>query len=167
MKILYLHGYNSRFDPTTDKMKELSVLGEVVGISIDYNKTKTVIENALSDMPNDIDILVGTSMGGWLSNKLGTLTDLPYVSINPAINPNHLLELKLPEFDINNNFGIVLLDENDEMINSNYTASMINGKIKYHMFEGGNHRFTHMANAISIIQRFYTTTYYSSGVSNV
>lgn len=38
IRIMYLHGYGSRFDPHSDKMQVLSRLGEVFGPDLDYGQ---------------------------------------------------------------------------------------------------------------------------------
>jgi len=72
LNILYLHGFGSSFDPHKAKVAKLTELGTVTGPDIDYTKTysdiKEVIENFISNIPKSIDLIVGTSMGGWLAS---------------------------------------------------------------------------------------------------
>lgn len=78
-KTYYLHGFTSRFDITIDKIKTLARPGPVYGHDIDYTQGwEDVIEESLDKlMQVNPDLLVGTSMGGWLAGISGAETGIP------------------------------------------------------------------------------------------
>jgi predicted esterase YcpF (UPF0227 family) len=68
MIYIYLHGFNSAFDPEASKVKTLSSLGEVIGITYDtYVSYDEIFSYITSQVPSDRSdevIFVGTSLGG-------------------------------------------------------------------------------------------------------
>lgn len=66
MNILYTHGFGSRFDANGDKVKELSTIGTVLGVDVDYSKGSEDVVDKVRDViqHNHIDLIVGCSMGG-------------------------------------------------------------------------------------------------------
>jgi len=82
LKIYYLHGFASRFDITSDKLKALAKLGPVYGHDIDYTQvSEDVIEDSLDKlMQVNPDLLVGYADGlpdrlrlGHLQSVVGVL----------------------------------------------------------------------------------------------
>ncbi|GGP50675.1 UPF0227 protein [Shewanella algicola] len=186
--ILYIHGFGSRFDPQSDKVKALSYLGEVKGITVDYTSMPSLIEKQLMNACTDfqVDLIVGTSLGGYWANRIGAQIGVPFVSINPAISPNVTLqkyigfgqtyygenyELTPEAVDAYTDFsaqgcGLILLDMADELLDSVATNSQLKDQFKVHCFEGGTHRFSHMNEAIPIIERFVSNAALIYGVVN-
>jgi len=72
VKIMYIHGYGSFYDQSSDKVKSLMAIGDVCGVTIDYSNSiehiTTMLESAIIDMKPDL--LVGTSMGGILCKQI-------------------------------------------------------------------------------------------------
>lgn len=176
MKILYVHGFGSKYDPTHEKIQQLETLGEVVGVDVDYCKGfsrafETVLAVVLSE---GIDLIVGTSMGGYMAAHVGSETGTPFVSLNPATNPSeslqkwvggfvdytgtehHLAESVVQNYPdiVTEGCGLVLLDSGDEVINAYNTQSMLESFFEVHMFKGGGHRFVHMEKALPVIGVF-------------
>jgi len=87
MDIFYIHGFGSRYNPDSDKIRGLGRLGAVRGADYDYTATFDSIIAHLTRETQRADLLVGTSLGGYLAMRLGTLTCRPYIAINPAIDP--------------------------------------------------------------------------------
>ena len=110
------------------------------------------------------DLLVGTSMGGWLAGILGAETGIPFVAINPVIDPRETLKSWLGKgVDHQGNAyelspdslvsyypftqcgsGLILLDQGDELIPWQETFRALDGCFPVHSFAGGSHRFEHM-----------------------
>lgn len=174
MEILYLHGWGSCFDSASEKIQVLGELGRVSGPDLDYTRGFQSALDQCYDMVYDVDydLVVGTSLGGYLASHLGAKTGLPFVSINPSIDPalslrkylgrgvdhyNKAYNLQesviqdLPKFNMNG-FGLILLDRGDELLDSEETAEFIGDKYSIVMFEGGNHRFTHMKESLNHIR---------------
>lgn len=176
MNILYIHGFGSKFKPQSDKVKSLSSLGVVFGIDIDYTDRRSVITQQLRDViiQKDIELLVGTSMGGYFSAEVGLMVGLPYVMINPAMNPRttlskyigedvdyygrpyHLKGSTVEEYDqmaLEKQHGLLLLDKGDELIDYRETVRLL-PDIQTLIFEGGSHRFDHIDESLDAIQQY-------------
>ena len=84
MIIAYLHGYNSYFKEN-NKVKALELLGKVVGLDVDYNRGNVLIDE-VSDwaIKENVDLIVGCSMGGWLASHVGASIGVP-AAILPKI----------------------------------------------------------------------------------
>lgn len=176
MKILYIHGFGSKFDPESPKIKSLEKLGTVHGVDLDYTQgyLPCIQEVMRVVYSQKIDLIVGTSMGGYMANMAGVGTGIKFVSINPARDPavalrkylgthvDHygreftLEESKLEDYGPfvldSNAHGLVLLDEADEVINSHLTQRLTQDVYPTHMFPGGSHRFEHMEEALLLIK---------------
>ena len=178
MNILYIHGFGSRFDHQSNKVNALETLGQVYGIDLDY--TQPLQKNlqrclALVEQKN-IDLLVGTSMGGYMVSQLAALTSLPFVAVNPAVDPSQLLRKylgtnidhygveytlspktieDLPYFNLTST-GLVLLDMGDQVISAKSTIDALSDRYTVMKFAGGSHRFEHMTESLSAIESFYT-----------
>lgn len=179
MKIMYVHGFGSSFDPQSDKIVTLSQLGEVVGMSYDYtahpaDTASHLVDFALEQMP---DVIVGTSLGGWYAAEVGALTGIPVVLINPAVTPSKTLRKYLGTNEdwygniytltegvvdaysaINlNACALVAVDKDDEVISAAATASVLEGTYNVVAFNGGSHRFDHMAELLPMITKHVET----------
>jgi predicted esterase YcpF (UPF0227 family) len=174
LKIYYLHGFASRFDTTSEKLKALAGLGPVYGHDIDYTSgSEDVIEVGLDKlMQVNPDLLVGTSMGGWLAGILGAESGLPFVAINPVTDPAYTLKSRIGQGvdhqgqayqltdDVVTGYypftrygsGIVLLDQGDELIPWTDTITALGDYFPVYSFEGGSHRFEHMEEALELIR---------------
>jgi predicted esterase YcpF (UPF0227 family) len=200
LKIYYIHGFGSQFDYTSEKVTKLARLGSVAGKTWDYTKPHIVLKDKMGKeiRKGDYDLIVGSSLGGYWASQLGTAFGIPFVTINPAINPAETLkkyigkgvthfgkpfELKsevvagYERFCEKDGCGLILLDKDDEVIDSVQTYN------RYHpdsverekmgirtydvkMFDGGNHRFTHMVESLPIIQRFHSNAEVVYGLTN-
>ena len=191
MKILYLHGFGSTFDPLAVKIRELRELGTVIGETIDYTKSPYDNIRLVSDICafEKVDLIVGTSMGGWLANQVGELCHIPYVALNPSLYPSvsllhvqgegktfsgtpfHLSLKVIEEYSdwrfTDSGCGLVLLQEGDELFDSaaNYKALFPYHQI--YLLEGGSHRFDNMYKYIDLIEVFYDKVHLSYGTDNI
>lgn len=178
INILYLHGFGSFFNEQAEKIVVLknNLNCVVFGKDIDYTKTPKEIVDSFYDifLEREIHLLVGTSMGGWLSAELGARWGVPFVAINPAINPSETLnqyigqakdyrgvDYTLLEETVRmytpmrtDGCGLILLDMADEVIDSIETINNYDKYYDVRTFEGGDHRFRHMEEAIPIIHKF-------------
>jgi len=175
LNIYYLHGFASHFDISSHKLKSLARLGPVRGHDLDYTQpAEAVIEDSLDKlMQVNPDLLVGTSMGGWLAGILGAETGIPFVAINPVTDPAHTLRpwagqgvdhqgqaYHLTDEVVSSYYpftqygsGLVLLDQGDELLPWNDTTRALGDYFPVHSFEGGSHRFEHMENALELIRQ--------------
>jgi len=174
LKTYYLHGFSSRFDNSSDKLKTLARLGPVYGHDIDYTLgSEEVIEESLDKlMQINPDLLVGTSMGGWLAGILGAESGIPFVAINPVTDPDQMLKARIGQgvdhqgkpyeltasaaasyytFTLYGS-GLILLDKGDELLRWYDTARILGDYFPVHCFDGGSHRFEHMNEALELIR---------------
>ena len=171
MKILYLHGLNSAFNPNNEKVLELEKIGEVIAFSYDSLSSPASIEKVISTfiVEADIEALAGTSYGGYWAMILGKKFKLPSIAINPAIEPKHALTravIKNKGIFVNYVTGacetmqvgvqwefkkvcadfepmpLIAVDLEDEVIDSHKTIESIG--VPVIAYAGGSHRFDHM-----------------------
>ncbi|TVP89490.1 MAG: hypothetical protein EA348_08000 [Pseudomonadaceae bacterium] len=176
MNIHYIHGFASAFDPNSAKIKVLGKLGPVSGQNLDYTlHTEQLIDKALEQGSwRSLELIAGTSMGGWLAAVLGTRLDIPFVAINPSVQPHLTLGKYIGQgvdfqgqpyaltaavvesyFDLpTGGKGLILLDEGDDVIDARATQAALQDHYPVICFPGGNHRFAHMAEALPMIEAF-------------
>ena len=85
-KILYIYGYNSSSNSNTFKwLKEHLPNTDMYSISYDQENPSDSIDK-LCDyiLENTIDIIIGSSLGGWYAMHLATRFSLPCILINPV-----------------------------------------------------------------------------------
>ncbi|XKH00394.1 hypothetical protein LG325_09810 [Marinobacter nauticus] len=176
LNIFYCHGFASCFDPDKPKVQTLGRLGPVHGCDIEYTRpAEEVLMRTIEkgDLAN-VDVIVGTSMGGWLAASLGASLGIPFVAINPAVDPSATLRkyigsgvdfqgktYTLEEDAVASYWpistkgqGLILLDEGDEVIDAHHTQSVLGDHYEVILFPGGDHRFAHMEEALPAIEAF-------------
>lgn len=168
MKIVYFHGFGSKFDPESNKIKALTDAGHnVVGVDIDYynaNFFDTALSFTLQEQP---DIVMGTSLGGWLSSHIAAKCNLAFVALNPSIRPSismrkyigtgvdyagnnyNLTDEHISTFVdfytvLDGTAGVVFLESNDEVIDPLETEKTLSDRYEVIMIQGGSHRFEHI-----------------------
>lgn len=97
MIYVYLHGFNSGYDPNNIKVQELSALGDVIGITYNsfasYQEIFDQISNKIYTQIHDRDdmVFIGTSLGGFWAAEMGRHFGVPSVIINPCHDPYVML----------------------------------------------------------------------------
>lgn len=174
MKILYIHGFGSKFDPTHEKIQMLETLGTVVGVDVDYCKGYDHVSSTIYDavMQHGVDLIVGTSMGGYMSAQMGNHCGVPFVALNPAVTPSESLQKWVGNFtdhvgrdhslsestvssypDITTEgCGLVIVETADEVIPAYHTQELLQEHFQVEVFKGGEHRFAHMEAALPLIK---------------
>lgn len=177
LNIYYCHGFASQFDPGSSKIEALSKLGPVYGHNIDYTKPVDEIVQQCIDklIEADIDIIIGTSMGGWLASVAGSRTGVPFVAINPAIEPSQTLRRHIGKgvdyqgnkYELTSSVvsgygplptdgcGLILLDEGDDVFDWRETYDVYHKRYSVVSFPGGSHRFEHMEASLPLIEDFF------------
>lgn len=181
--IVYLHGFNSAFDPESNKVNALQTIGTVMGITYDstdsYQNICRYLTAQLSIFDRDDTIIVGTSLGGFWAAEMGFKLNLPSVIINPCYDPTNMLkkyvgpqinfktgekkELTLDSvlsymhcktYDSDYRYlPLVLLDLGDEVIDSKATRDLFEG-FPMVVYAGGNHRFEHITDSLTHIKEY-------------
>lgn len=88
-KVLYIHGAFSAFKPDSEKVKGLSKKFDVIGINYSMEDT---FQETLKNIRNlcikeNVDFVVGTSLGGLYAGEINNVLGLPAVMINPCVEP--------------------------------------------------------------------------------
>ena len=176
MIIAYLHGYNSYFKEN-NKVKALELLGKVVGLDVDYNRGNVLIDE-VSDwaIKENVDLIVGCSMGAWLASHVGASIGVPVVMLNPAMTPAVSLKKYVevtenvldfgghPMLPIDrsivdaylpiatNAWGLVLLEKDDDLFNYKDSEDYLTKYYRVIVSEGGSHRYESLEDRLEDIE---------------
>jgi uncharacterized protein len=167
--ILYIHGVSKNADVVnrpSEKIEVLEKLGLVYRLYLNYNDHYNhLITEALDVIEDhDIDLIVGTSMGGYTAAMLGELTGLPFLACNPVLTPGiNLAKYGVMEYVLNSypdiklgKLGLVAVDMGDEIIDSSKTVEFCDSVGRSEsciVWEGGTHRFNHMKEMVPMINQ--------------
>lgn len=98
MNILYLHGLDSKLSP--EKKRILEKFGEVVSPEINYYEDPQAIQSILKEMQQrELDVVLGTSIGGFAGYYVSTALKKPALLFNPALKQRSV-EQATPSFEI-------------------------------------------------------------------
>lgn len=182
MHFVYLHGFNSAADPTSDKIQSLMTLGTVDAITYDtFGSYQEISSELLSKIEYTDDlVLVGTSLGGFWAAEIARKLNTPSVIINPCTDPFVMLRKYVDKPHINYKTGktkilsndivdsyennslprkdfqilpLVLLDMGDSVIDSSQTKESL-GSFPMICYPGGSHRFDHMGSSLNDIFKY-------------
>lgn len=117
MKVLYIHGLHSNPNPL--KLDILEKLGlEVVSPFIDYEKEKVEVYQRVKKiaLEEDIDLIIGSSLGGFIGYWLSRDIDKPSLLFNPALYFESM-QVYIPNLKEQNNPSIyICLGEKDSQV---------------------------------------------------
>lgn len=186
MNTLYIHGWGSAFDPQSEKAQILSELGRVRGPNLDYAAGFDAVKSQCLTMlmEDDYDVIIGTSLGGYTASHVAPHAGLPFVAINPIVDPARSLERylgtgldhqgrtyrlepdtirTLPPMSLRG-FGLILLDRGDELLDSEATAVYVGDRYPIVMYDGGCHRFAHTRESLPHIRNLVNSAEQVYGV---
>lgn len=84
MNIAYFHGLESTSPSEKSKFLEKSFPGAYTPL-MDYTK-KDLFDKVLSEVKSrGVQLLIGSSMGGWFAYNISTLTGIPTLLFNPGL----------------------------------------------------------------------------------
>ena len=84
MKLLYLYGLDSSL--SEEKKQILEKFGTIVAPDIDYRSNPNIIQTLFEKYKNEkIDVIVGSSLGGFAGFYLSKLLQIPTLLFNPAL----------------------------------------------------------------------------------
>lgn len=88
-KAFYIHGAFSAFKPDSEKVKGLKESFEVVGLSYSIEDPFEVTLKKMTNfcIDNEVDFVVGTSLGGLYASEISRVLGLPSIMINPCVEP--------------------------------------------------------------------------------
>jgi uncharacterized protein len=143
-KILYLHGLeSSNFCDKVDFLKENAI---VIAPSIDYSKPSLEEELLYIVEKFSPDLIIGSSMGGFVGMMIANRYNIECILFNPAIHSRPMEpNLKSLQYDdIKHSFNpIVILGMEDDVINPLISKEMLDDALSYcniEEVEGLGHR---------------------------
>lgn len=179
MHLLYIHGFASYINPNNDKYATLAKLGKVTPIAPDYaayGGLEQLVTATLEFMQqHKFDAMVGTSMGGYLASILHQETGLPFVALNPVVQPQQELKKYLGEgidlrgqpynltLDILESYvdfmpssmAAVFYNLGDELLDAAANIDFLQQRgIQVTSLAGGDHRFSNLAEIVPQLQKF-------------
>lgn len=175
MKILYIHGFGSHYDPSKSKVQTLQSLGVVIGVDLDYCEGFETTFDKLCKAVSSCNLIVGTSMGGYMASHVGSACGIPFVALNPAINPRDSLIRHIgsfvdyggnnkvlseavvanyPDIKTTNGCGLILLESGDNIIDPTATKALLDPVYDVRLYEGGSHRFDSLPMVLDEIVAF-------------
>jgi len=132
MRVLYLHGLESMAGGP--KVSYLTSKFDVVAPVMDY-MDKDCLQNVIfhegfSDTEQPFDLIIGSSMGGYLGSILSNTYKVPAILFNPALHSRRFeLDLPFKKFFLGEVIKepnkVVVLGKNDKVINFNKTLEII------------------------------------------
>lgn len=129
MNILYIHGLDSKLKP--EKRKILERYGEVYTPDINYyvnvDAVRSILEYAST---KSIDVVMGSSMGGFAGYYVSKELNLPVLLFNPALKERSV-EQHIPEVKENATSKMhIILGEVDEVVNPEGTLEFLEDELK-------------------------------------
>ena len=175
--ILYIHGFKSCGQG--NKAKALQrYFGDVIAPDLPFSPAEAIKELERIVKTEPIDLLVGSSLGGYYATYLAQKYDTKAVLINPSTRPYHTLKpyigpqrrfcddlefewkeeyiKELLQYDTTNlkkRLFLVLLQTGDEVLD--YREALKKYKNQRCVVEyGGNHRFENIEDYLCMIENF-------------
>lgn len=177
-KIFYLHGFNSGFDPSIEKVKLLETIAPVEGRTTDYLNPSdvAVLKESIRIACDSSDevVLVGTSLGGYFARYFAECFKLRAVLINPAMEPYKSLPLgKMKNFftgqervvvkeeveatemykAVEHTDSLTILSTDDEVLDYKVAEKALS-KISKIVLTSGGHRMNDINKELVYIQNF-------------
>jgi uncharacterized protein len=120
MNILFLHGLESKLsDP---KRAILKTYGNVIAPDIEYKTNPNIIQELYNEYHDqDINVIIGSSMGGFIAYHLANSLSICALLYNPALPYRNKVQQLIPEnLPINNPaFMRIVLGGLDDVIKAN------------------------------------------------
>ena len=124
MNILYLHGLKGYLNP--DKQKILEPYGKPIAPSIDYENNPDVIAWLKEKYSSEnIDVIIGSSMGGFTGYHLCKILKVPALLFNPALAHRPVLQNTIATPKTNSNGISIILGGKDAVVNPKGTLEYI------------------------------------------
>lgn len=180
-RILYIHGFASCGDSNKSRvLREHFGEDQVLNPNLPFSPANAIrfLERELLQH-RDIDLLVGSSLGGYYADWLNSRYQIPSVLINPSTVPFETLESQRGEhtrycdgetfiwddqqlFELQKFFRpvparaeryLVLLQTGDEILDYRLAAQRYREK-EVIIEDGGNHRFENLGDYLKAIEQF-------------
>lgn len=124
MKILYIHGLESKL--SQEKRAILERFGAVSAPDLDYFKDPDAIESILNTYRKEgIEVVIGSSMGGFAAYYVATVLNSPALLFNPALRKRSV-EQTIPSVAINSySLKHFIIGADDNVVNPGDTLGFI------------------------------------------
>ncbi len=125
MNILYIHGLDSKL--SAEKKAILEGFGEVYAPDLDFYTNENAIETIVDYYPDlEIDIVMGSSMGGFAGYYVANILDKPALLFNPALE-KRTVEQGIPgrAAKKNNKFKHIVIGQIDEVVRPQDTLNFM------------------------------------------
>ncbi len=124
MKILYIHGLDSKL--SEEKKTILEKFGTVLAPDLDYYDDSNAIESILGKYEKEeINMVIGSSMGGFAAYYVSTVLEKPALLFNPALRKRSV-EQTIPSVDINSyTLKYFVIGAQDDVVNPADTLNFI------------------------------------------
>lgn len=124
MNILYLHGLHGNL--TQEKRLVLEHHGNVMAPTIDYeNYTDCILWLYNGYKDQKIDVVLGSSMGGFAGYYLGKMLQVPTLIFNPALAERSVLQNAPDTPESTNNSIHIVLGSKDKVVNPKGTLHFL------------------------------------------
>lgn len=119
--ILFLHGYRGDWEGSTREQYLIKNFGDIfnwngfdINFSLPLKELLSYIENYIKD--EDIDLIIGFSMGGWLASNIKT--EKPVITINPALQLEDVIRLQTSDntYKVGENYILPLFAKPEKTI---------------------------------------------------
>ncbi|NPA03726.1 MAG: hypothetical protein GXO61_02585 [Epsilonproteobacteria bacterium] len=175
--ILYIHGFKSCGEGNKSQALR-KFFSDLLSPNLPFSPAQAIKELEKIIQTNSIDLLIGSSLGGYYATYLAQKFNIKAVLINPSTRPYHTLKPyigiqsrfcdgvkfewkeryleELLRFDTTNlkrNLFLVLLQTGDEVLD--YKIALRKYKNQRRIVEyGGNHRFENIEDYLCLIKNF-------------
>lgn len=131
MKILYLHGLDGSL--SDEKRRILERFGKVSAPAIDYRNDINSISKLVTEYKTkDIDIVMGSSMGGFVGYYIADALQKPALLFNPALDQRSVAQ-EIPDYSNPNlSFKQLVLGAQDEVVNPAGTFRFLSQTLNTH-----------------------------------
>jgi hypothetical protein len=164
MHILYLHGLES--PAGGEKVEYLRMLGHMVeSPEIDYtdektfNQLRTFIQFA--EMEEPVDLIIGSSMGGYFAYELGKYYGIPVLLFNPALHSRPYEPVCKPIDPALASSPLIFLGvgEHDDVIDYTKTLDILDNNVGESFFRGNYWKGDHgHKTPIEFFQKVFANT---------
>jgi len=138
MKVLYLHGLESPQGGA--KVEFLSANAMVHAPAMDYFKTNWSIDKLIDLVDScNPDLIIGSSMGGYLADIIGSFTGIEVLLFNPALHSRSFIDFNLT-YGKEGYKRTIVLGENDDVINPIRTKELVGDTANIIDIAGMGHR---------------------------
>lgn len=147
MKIVYINGFQSENSSKPEKLSKLLGIDiEHVVLKVDANGETNIKEIEKYFEENDVDFIIGSSLGGYVAHYIASMFIIPTIVLNPVIDlevtfkdrvtpnlPLFVTEEIVPK--------LVLLAKDDNIIDYLPTLNKYKKNSKVVVYPYGGHRF--------------------------